>query len=220
MKSNYHKATLHLRKSDPVLAHIIKSAPPFNLRLQRGYFKFLVKAIMYQQLAGPAARTIFNRFKALYPRKSARGGSARGGTFPTALDIAKTSDKKLRSAGLSRQKISYLRDLSQKSANGTLQLKGFTRMTDAEVLQNVTSVKGIGNWTGQMLLIFSLGRLDILPTGDWGFVKGVRDAYGFKTHPKPRTIEKLAEKWKPYRSVATWYLWHFKDNEVKNKRKK
>ena len=209
MKTNYRHATLHLRQSDPVLARIMKKAPPFNLRLQRGYFKFLVKAIMYQQLAGPAARTIFNRFKALYPGK----------TFPTALDIIKTPDKKLRSAGLSRQKISYLRDLSQKSANGTLQLKGFTRMTDAEVLQNVTSVKGIGNWTGQMLLIFSLGRLDILPTGDWGFVKGVRDAYGFKTHPKPRTIEKLAEKWKPYRSVATWYLWHFKDNEVKNKRK-
>lgn len=210
MKSNYHQATLHLRQSDPVLAHIIKSAPPFNLRLQRGYFKFLVKAIMYQQLAGPAARTIFNRFKALYPDK----------TFPTALDIAKTSDKKLRSAGLSRQKISYLRDLSQKSADGTLQLKGFTRMTDEEVLQNVTSIKGVGNWTGQMLLIFSLGRLDILPTGDWGFVKGVRDAYGFKSAPKPKTIEKLAEKWKPYRSVATWYLWHFKDNEVKNKKKK
>jgi len=210
MKHNFKQATLHLRQSDPVLAHIIKSAPPFNLRLQRGYFKFLVKAIMYQQLAGPAARTIFNRFKALYPGK----------TFPTALDIIKTPDKKLRSAGLSRQKISYLRDLSQKSADGTLQLKGFTRMTDAEVLQNVTSVKGIGNWTGQMLLIFSLGRLDILPTGDWGFVKGVRDAYGFKSAPKPSTIEKLAEKWKPYRSVATWYLWHYKDNEVKNKKKK
>ncbi len=210
MKPNYHQATLHLRQSDPVLATIIKSAPPFNLRLQRGYFKFLVKAIMYQQLAGPAARTIFNRFKALYPDKN----------FPTPEDIAQTSDQKLRSAGLSRQKISYLRDLTQKSLNGTLKLKGYTRMTDEEVLQNVTSVKGIGTWTGQMLLIFSLGRLDILPTGDWGFVKGVRDAYGFKSAPKPRTIEKLALKWRPYRSVATWYLWHFKDNEVKKNQKR
>ncbi len=209
MKSNYRQATHHLRQSDPVLARIMKSAPPFNLRLQRGYFRFLVKAIMYQQLAGPAARTIFNRFKALYPDKN----------FPTAQDIAQTSDQKLRSAGLSRQKISYLRDLSQKSLNGTLKLKGYTRMTDEEVLQNVTTVKGIGTWTGQMLLIFSLGRLDILPTGDWGFVKGVRDAYGFKSAPQPRTIEKLAKKWKPYRSVATWYLWHFKDNEVKKKKK-
>ncbi len=201
MRENYHQATQHLKKSDPVLAKIIKKAGPFKLKLQKGYFNTLVEAIMYQQLAGKAAETIFRRFKALYPDKK----------FPAAEDILKTSDAQLRSAGVSRQKISYLRDLSQKTLDGTLKLKGFTKMSDEEVLKNVTLVKGIGRWTGEMFLIFCLGRLDVLPVDDWGIVKGVKEAYGFKSVPKPRTIEKLAEKWRPYRSVATWYLWKYKD---------
>lgn len=185
-----------LKKTDPILNQIIQQVGPLQLERQNTYFLSLVKAIIYQQLAGKAAESIFNRFQELYEGRS-----------PEPVDILSTADEKFRAAGLSKQKLSYLKDLALKFSDGTLAQKRWNRMSDEEIIQHLIQIKGIGRWTAEMFLIFSLGRLDVLPVDDLGLRKAAQKAYQLQELPQAETIKKLAEPWKPYRTVATLYLW-------------
>ena len=182
-------------KQDPNLAKIIEHVGDYQIKKRNNHFAVLVESIISQQLAGAAAEAIFTRFKKLYTK------------FPTASQILDTKDAKLRSVGLSGMKVKYLKDLAQKIEDGKLRIRSVSKMTDDEVIEHLTQVKGIGRWTAEMFLIFSLGRLDVLPTGDLGLRKGVQMAFSLSELPKPKEVEKIGMRWKPYRSVATWYLW-------------
>ena len=182
-------------KQDPNLVKIIERVGDYQIRKRKNHFAVLVESIISQQLASAAAEAIFGRFKKLYPK------------FPTASQILDTKDAKLRSAGLSGMKITYLKDLAQKIQDGKLKMRSLSKMSDDEIIEHLTQVKGIGRWTAQMFLIFSLGRLDVFPTGDLGLRKGVQMAFSLSELSKPKEVEKIGERWKPYRSVATWYLW-------------
>lgn len=210
-------AVRHLKRADPVLRRLIDRFGPCALVLERekNQFAALVDAIIYQQLAYKAAQSISRRFQMIY----ARLGSIEG-RLPPPEELLRTPRGKLRAAGLSRQKIGYLRDLARHAADGKLFLGRFGRMSDDEVIENLTQVKGIGRWTAEMFLIFSLERPDVLPVGDLGFQYGVRDAYGFRAIPAERTIRKLAEPWRPYRTVGTWYMWRLRREKLQVKSKK
>lgn len=189
-----HKAVGFL-KQDPNLAEIIRYVGDYQVKKRNNHLAVLIESIISQQLATAAADAIFARFKKLYPK------------FPTTSQILNTKDTKLRAAGLSGMKIEYLKDLAQKIEDGKLKIRSLPRMADDEVIEHLTQVKGIGRWTAEMFLIFSLGRLDVLPTGDLGLRKAVQTAFSMSELPKPKEVEKIGMRWKPYRSVATWYLW-------------
>ena len=182
-------------KQDPNLVKIIECIGDYQIKKRNNHFAVLVESIISQQLASAAAEAIFGRFKKLYPK------------FPAASQILDTKDAKLRSVGLSSMKIAYLKDLAQKIEDGKLKMRNLSKMNDDEIIEHLTQVKGIGRWTAEMFLIFSLGRLDVLPTGDLGLRKGVQMAFSLSELPKPKEVEEIGERWKPYRSVATWYLW-------------
>ncbi len=182
-------------KQDTNLAKIIKYVGDYQIKKRNNHFAVLVESIISQQLASAAAEAIFARFKKLYPK------------FPASSQILATKDAKLRSAGLSSMKVEYLKDLARKIEDGKLKMRSLSKMTDDEVIEHLTQVKGIGRWTAEMFLIFSLGREDVLPTGDLGLRKGVQMAFSMSELPKPKEVEKIGMRWKPYRSVATWYLW-------------
>lgn len=203
--SNYAKAIRHLRKCDPVLRSVIQRVGRCELHMEcePQQFGALVDAIIYQQLAYNAAQTISRRFRQLYASRDGAGP----GRLPEPEELRRTPARKLRSAGLSRQKIGYLRDLARKASDGTLALGRFGRMPDEVVIENVTQVKGIGRWTAEMFLIFSLRREDVLPVDDLGLQYGFKVAYGMRALPSARRMQKLGEAWRPYRSIATWYLW-------------
>lgn len=196
---DYTAAVRHLKAADPVLARVIARVGP--CRLDPGQrpdvFHALVRSIIYQQLNGNAAGSIYRKFKALYPGKR----------FPSPPDILATPDADLRSAGISPQKISYLRDLSAKVADGSVNLRQLRAMDDEAVIEHLTQVRGVGRWTAEMVLMFTLGRQDVLPVDDYGFKRGVQFAYKIRQPPKPERLRKLAEPWRPYRSVGTWYMW-------------
>jgi DNA-3-methyladenine glycosylase II len=162
-------------------------------------FASVAEAIVYQQLNGKAALTIFKRFTAL------------AGEPLTPEGILKLSDEQLRSVGLSKQKSSYLKDLSAKTAAGALDFSRLAELTDAEVIKHLTQVKGIGVWTAHMFLMFSLRRPDVLPVGDYGVQMAIKKHYKKRKLPKPHIMEKIAQPWAPYRSVACWYLWRSLD---------
>jgi len=162
-------------------------------------FSSLAEAIVYQQLNGKAAVTIFNRFAAL------------AGEPLTPEGILKLSDEQLRSVGLSKQKSAYLKDLSAKTAAGLLDFARLPELSDDEVIQHLTQVKGIGVWTAHMFLMFSLRRPNVLPTGDYGVQMAIKKHYKKRKLPKPKDIEKIARAWEPYRSVACWYMWRSLD---------
>ncbi len=189
-----HEGVIFLR-NDPILGKIIEQVGEFKLRKHNHHFAVLIESIISQQLATSAAEAIFARFKLLYPN------------FPTAADIISTRKTKLRSVGLSGMKIDYLKDLSKHVEEGILEIKKLPKMSDEEVITQLTQVKGIGRWTAEMFLIFSLGRPDVFPVGDLGLRKGIQMAFSLKELPKPKEIEKFGERWRPYRSIATWYLW-------------
>lgn len=194
-------AVAQLRQSDPELAALIDAVGPFRLRLKAApsIFAALSEAIVYQQLTGKAAATIFARLCALFPRAQ---------LGPTPQQILRASDEKLRSAGLSRSKLLSLRDLAHKAIRGEIPtLAEAQRQGDEEIIDRVTHVRGIGRWTAEMLLIFRLGRPDVLPLDDYGVRKGFAVAFGMRALPAPRTMARRAERWRPYRSVASWYLW-------------
>ena len=192
-------AIAHLRRADPVLARVIGSIGPFTMEPRDGSFRSLARAIFFQQLAGPAARAIMNRVLAALDTDDKR--------FFTPEQLLAASDEQLRSAGLSRQKLAYLRDLSEKFAGGELSEHEFAAEEDEEVIRRVISVKGVGRWTAEMFLIFSLGRPDVLPVDDIGVQRGFRQAYGLPGPPTAEEMQRIAEPWRPYRSVGTWYMW-------------
>jgi DNA-3-methyladenine glycosylase II len=188
----------HLRTNDPVMAAIIKGIGRCGLVRSKREDPFIaiVEAIIWQQLSGKAARTIYERFLKIFPNGR-----------PTPATILATSDAAMRAAGLSRGKVAYLRDLSTKVLDGTVHLESLETMTNDEVVAAMTKVKGIGQWSAEMFLMFRLQRADVLPVGDLGIVKAIQRHYRLRKTPTPERMLKIAEPWRPYRSVASWYLW-------------
>jgi len=182
-------------QKDPQLATIIDRVGSYNLKRRNHHFSTLIESIISQQIATSAAEAIFKRFKKLYPK------------FPTASEILSTRKSKLRVVGLSSMKIEYLKDLARHVEKGKLNIKSLSKMNDDDVITQLTQVKGIGRWTAEMFLIFSLGRQDVFPVDDLGLRKGVQKLFSLPEIPKPKEVEKLGEKWKPYRTIVTWYLW-------------
>jgi DNA-3-methyladenine glycosylase II len=198
-RANHGSATRHLKKSDPVLAEIIDRVGPCRMKFGEPTFHGLAESILYQQLNGKAAATIFNRFTAL------------AGDPLTPKGILKLIDAEMRGVGLSRQKTSYLRDLSEKTAAGLLEFERMTEMSEEEVIAHLTQVKGIGVWTAHIFLMFTLRRPDILPVGDYGVQAAIKKHYKKRKWPKADVILKIAKPWAPYRSIACWYLWRSLD---------
>jgi 3-methyladenine DNA glycosylase/8-oxoguanine DNA glycosylase len=191
------KAEARLRRSDPVLAAIMRDVGPCRLRTDEtgGAFAALVESIVYQQITGKAAASIYGRVRKLIKRR-----------HPRPQDILAATEEALRGAGLSRQKVAYLRDLAEKVRDG-LKLRALGRLENEAVIEALTEVKGIGRWTVEMFLIFRLGRLDVLPVHDYGIRKAMQRAYRLRKLPNPDRMRRLAEPWRPYRTVACWYLW-------------
>ena len=190
------KAILHLKNADPVLSSLIERVGRYGIHYREPNFETLVRSIVYQQLSGRVAAIIFGRLSALVPR---------GKLTPQA--ILKLTPARMRKAGLSKQKTAYIRDLARKTARGMLKFETLSEMADHEVIEHLTQVKGIGVWTAHMFLLFALQRPDVLPTGDLGIRMAIRKAYGLDELPHPKHIEEIAVRWRPYCSVATWYLW-------------
>lgn len=188
-------AITHLKKADKVLASIIRRVGPYKIVYREATFQALARAIVFQQLSTKAARTIYGRLE-----------EAAGGAI-TPEAIQNLSVGEMRRAGLSKQKIGYIRDLAEHALSGKLDFAGLHQMSDDEVIAALTDIKGIGDWTAHMFLIFALRRPNILATGDLGVRTAVQRAYRKRKLPSPRQMEKIAESWHPYRSVACWYLW-------------
>lgn len=189
-----------LKLSDPILANVIEIVGECKLSLvqQPGDLLYsLSRSILYQQISGKAAAAIHSRFLQLYAHNS----------LPTALDILNTPDEILRGVGISRSKVLYLKDLAQKVLDGLPTLDELQAMNDEEIIETLMPIKGIGRWTVQMLLIFRLHRLDVLPVDDLGIRAGIRKVYGLAELPNKKTVQELGQKWKPYRTIACWYLW-------------
>ncbi|MDZ4676821.1 MAG: DNA-3-methyladenine glycosylase [Oligoflexia bacterium] len=209
---NYKKALLHLSKADKKLGKLIKKAGPCDLEIETKVNPYgaLMRSIVYQQLHGAAASTIFGRVKALY-------GSQK---LPTPQQILATPDEKLRGAGLSRSKLLAIKDLSTKALEGFVptRLKA-SKMSDEDLIKQLSEIRGIGPWTVEMLLIFYLGRLDVLPITDYGVRHGFSILYKKKDLPKPQELLAYGERWRPYRSIAAWYMWRSTDMSKKPKAK-
>lgn len=198
------EALAHLRQADERLAPVIEAAGPFTMRPQRlqSPFDALMRAIVYQQLSGKAAATIFGRTCALFPEPAG----------PTPELLIDMPDERLRSAGLSRNKTAALKDLAAKTLDGTVPtLARLKKMSDEEIISHLVAVRGIGRWTVEMLLIFRLGRPDVLPVSDLGVRKGFQLTYRRRELPDAAKLYRHAERWRPFRSVASWYLWRAVD---------
>jgi DNA-3-methyladenine glycosylase II len=195
---SHRKALAHLRRVDPKFGAVIDAvgACRYSAREEGTHFGALVRSIVYQQLSGKAAGTIHARLRALYDDRD-----------PTPAELLATPEETLRSVGLSRQKLSYLLDLAARVERGELPLDGVHDMSDDELIEALVQVKGIGRWTAQMFLMFRLGRTDVLPDLDLGVQKGLQRAYGLRKMPKPKDVLRHGEKWAPYRTIASWYLW-------------
>lgn len=200
-----HETSVIYLSRDQYLGPFVKKHGPITFRRahSRNAFQSLAEAIVYQQLSGKAADTILRRFVALWPNKK----------FPTPEDIVKIRAEKLRSAGLSGQKSMYLKDLAAKFKDGTIDPKKFHRMSDAEIIEHVSMVKGIGQWSAQMFLMFTLGRPDMLPTGDLGIQKAFQKMFGLRTKPSAARMQKLSAGWAGHRTVACFYLWRTLDQK-------
>jgi DNA-3-methyladenine glycosylase II len=185
-----------LKKNDPILARIITKARPIKFELDHDHYEAIVGSIIFQQLAGAAARAILNRFKDLY-----------GGHLPSPREYLSTEESKLRSSGLSPQKISYIKDLAERLESGRLNLTRLEDLSDEDAMNELDDVRGIGRWTAEMFLLFKLGRTDVLPVDDLGLRKAAKQAYRLRKLPTRERFEQLAEKWHPYSSISTLYLW-------------
>lgn len=192
----------HLAKADPVMAGVIRRVGIHSPPIRPSGFPALARAIIYQQISGAAGTAIL--------RKIQRTAGTR--SMPPPKWFLGSSDRTLRSAGVSPQKMRYLRDLASHVVDRRIDFHRFPRMTDEEITEHVCAVHGIGQWTAQMYLLFSLGRPDVLPTGDLGVRKAVRAAYGYRSLPAESTIERIGRRWAPYRSHATYYLWRSLEN--------
>lgn len=186
----------HLRAADPVVGALIDTHGPYRPRPAMDHYESLLRTVLFQQLNGRAASTIQQRWQALY-----------GGRYPTPTELLATTDEAFRNAGVSRQKAGYMRDLAAHILAGTLALEGIEVLDDTEVTARITAVKGFGEWSAHMFLMFQLGRPDVLPVGDYGVRNGMRIAYGLPDLPTPAQARAIGEPWAPYRSVASWYMW-------------
>jgi 3-methyladenine DNA glycosylase/8-oxoguanine DNA glycosylase len=193
-------ARKHLLLTEPVMRGIVKAVGPLEIELRGAAYHSLMRALLYQQLAGAAASAIERRFLALY-----------GGRQPKPEELLATPQEKLRAAGISRQKAGYLHSLAEHTASGELKDAHLRRLDDEALIETVTRVKGVGRWTADMLLMFCLGRPDVLPVGDLGIQRGMERAFGLDALPDAATMERIAEPWRPYRSAASWYLWRHTD---------
>jgi DNA-3-methyladenine glycosylase II len=194
--SHIDTGVAHLRQADARLDAVIERCGACTLRPRGRIYESLFHSVLYQQLAGNAAAAIERRVKACF-----------GGTVPPPADFLRARTATLRKAGLSRQKLAYLRDLAAHFADGRLEARRLARLADDDLIAAVTTVHGIGEWTAHMLLIFSLGRPDVLPVGDYGVRKGMQRLYRLRELPKPQAMERIAAPWRPYRTIAAWYLW-------------
>jgi DNA-3-methyladenine glycosylase II len=197
MNAAAHK---HLSKNDPVLRRLIREHGKCDLspETRRPPFKSLVQAVAHQQLNGTAANTILTRFKKLFP----------GRKFPRPEDLAKVTDAQIRACGFSFAKIKSIRDIAEKTLSGVVpSSRQIVKLSDDEIIARLTEVRGVGRWTVEMLLIFQLGRPDVLPADDFGVRTGFRHAYKKREMPKPKELLAFGEKWKPHRTTAAWYLW-------------
>jgi DNA-3-methyladenine glycosylase II len=190
------RAERALARRDPVLRPIIRRAGPCGLRWRGDPYRYLVRSVLYQQLAGAAARAIEGRLAGAF-----------GGRIPPPAVLAGAPSEHLRALGLSRQKAAAVRAIAGAWLDGTVRPRRLAGLSDEEVLQTVTRIRGVGPWTAHMLLLFCLARPDVLPVGDYGVRKAAQALYGLSELPGPAVLEALGERWRPYRSVATWYLW-------------
>lgn len=190
------EAALHLRRADARLARVIEAHGPCTIAPRGDPYRYLVRSILYQQLAGKAAATIERRFKAGF-----------GGRVPAPPVLAVQRDAKLRAFGLSRQKVAAVKAVAAAFAAGEVNARRLPHLADDAIVESVTQIRGVGEWTAHMLLMFSLGRPDVLPVGDYGVRKGAQKLYGLADLPKPDVLAKIAAPWRPFRSVGSWYLW-------------
>jgi DNA-3-methyladenine glycosylase II len=199
---SHRKAVIHLKKADPVLARIIDVIGPVKYQSKRfgSNFDALCRSIVFQQLSTKAASTIHGRFLDLFEHR-----------VPSPDALLRIPEEKLRAVGLSRQKSAYLRDLADKVHTGALPLDHLDALGDSEIIEYLVQVKGIGVWTAQMFLMFQLGRLDVLPDLDLGIRNAIKKAYRVRGVPTPKRIARIGEAWRPYASVACWYLWRSLD---------
>lgn len=206
MKATLQEAANWLADHDPILAPIIMTAPLPAFEPHTDYYRTLVSSIIGQQLSVKAAASIRKRFVDLFD-----------GKFPTPQQIITTDADALRSVGLSRPKVAYVQDLARHVIDGSVQFDTLEQLPNQEIVQEFTTVKGIGVWTVHMFLMFCMGRLDVLPTGDLGIRTGMQRLYGLSTLPTPEEMLEIAEKyqWSPYESAACWYIWHSLDNAPK-----
>lgn len=201
---DHDEAHRHLAGTDPRFAELIARSRRYEIKILPAInpFDALAESIAYQQLSGKAAATIWKRVRALFPRRK----------YLDPKLVLATPDEKFRAAGLSRSKIAALKDLAAKTIDGTVpSSRALARMTDDEIIARLTSVRGIGRWTAEMLLLFDLGRLDVWPVADYGVRKGFAKTFGRRKLPTPKQLTKFGEKWRPYRSVAAWYFWRALD---------
>ena len=190
------EAIRHLQAADPVIGRIIQRVGAYRIEFRDPGFETLVRSIVYQQLSGRVAQVIFGRLAAAVPEG-----------LLTPENILALRPARMRKLGLSKQKTAYIRDLARHTRDGTVDFAGLSALPDAEVIDRLTIVKGVGVWTAHMFLIFALRRNNVLPSGDLGVRTAIQKAYGLSGLPKPEEIETLGERWHPYRTVAAWYLW-------------
>ncbi len=198
--AQFRQAEKHLSRTDKVLGRLIKKISPCRLKAEKTVSPFaaLVEAVAYQQLNGTAAAAILGRVKGLFP----------GHRFPTPEDFLRTTAERLRAAGLSRAKIAAIKDISEKAMAGVVPTsRAIVKMSDEEIVECLTTLRGVGRWTAEMLLIFKLGRPDVWPVTDYGVRQGFARMFGRGKLPTPAELQAYGERWRPYRTVATWYLW-------------
>jgi DNA-3-methyladenine glycosylase II len=198
------RAIRHLQQADRVMAGIIERIGPLKMRYREPSFDAMARSIVFQQLHGKAAATIFERV-----RCACLNGGGPPGEALTPASILALSEAQLRACGLSRQKLSYLRDLAQRTASGEIDFARLPEMADEDVIEHLTRVKGIGVWSAQMFLIFALRRPNVMPTADYGINAAIKKAYRKRQMPKPKQVLKISQPWNPYCSVACWYLWRY-----------
>lgn len=197
------KAIVHLKKSDRVLCRLIQKVGPYRMEFGEPEFESLVRNIVFQQLSGKVASTIFGRLAA-----------AAANSRLTPASILRLRPARMRAVGLSQQKTTYIRNLAQQTRSGEIDFAILKELSDDEVIARLTRVKGIGIWTAQMFLMFALRRVDVLPSGDFGIRVAVQKAYGLAELPSPAEVERLAQGWHPYCTVASWYLWRSLDSNA------
>jgi len=208
---SHRRAITHLRKADAKLAAVIDAVGrcTFEPAEHLAHFTAISRSIVFQQLSGKAASTIYGRFAALFEDET-----------PLANALLELSDEQLRGVGLSRQKIGYLRDFSARVIAGHVPIDTLHELSDDEIISALTSVKGIGRWTAQMFLMFRLGRPDVLPDLDLGIQKGIQRAYRMRKLPTPKRVLEVGAKWAPYRTIASWYLWRSLDATAESRQGK